>query len=279
MNRNNRVDAKASHPTPLREGRRALGDERSPVPLYHRIYVLLRERILSGEYRIGETLPTEAELIERYGVSRITARRALDELAYEGLVTRSRGRGTTISSRPVMTIGDAPIVAGIEGLMANLSIIGRQTTVTVFEFDFVPAPEPIAAELQISPGAVVHRAVRSRSLDGKPFSLSTTYVLEEIGRTFSREEMTSIPLIDLITRSGAKIGHVDQRLTATLADDLAAQRLMVHVASPLLKVHRLFYDVNDRCCYYVNLLYAPSRFEYRMTLTRGRDDRFRFEGP
>jgi GntR family transcriptional regulator len=278
MDRNNRLNAESSQTSPLREGRRALGEERSPVPLYHRIYVLLRERILSGEYRVGETLPTEAELMNRYAVSRITARRALDELAYEGLVTRSRGRGTTISSRPVMTIGDAPIVAGIEGLMANLSIIGRQTTVTVYEFEFVPAPEPIAAELQITPGAVVHRAVRTRSLDGKPFSLSTTYVLEEIGRTYSREEMTSIPLIDLITRSGTKIGHVDQRLTATLADDLSAQRLGLHVASPLLKVLRLFYDVEDRCCYYVNLLYAPSRFEYRMTLKRGHDDRFRVEG-
>jgi GntR family transcriptional regulator len=278
MTRNSRRNARSSRSLPSREGRSALGDERSPVPLYHRIYVLLRERILSGEYRVGETLPTEAELMERYAVSRITARRALDELAYEGLVTRSRGRGTMISSRAPITIGDEPIVAGIEGLMANLSIIGRQTAVTVFEFEFVPAPELVAAELKIAVGAVVHRAVRSRSLDGKPFSLSTTYVLEEIGRSFTREEMTNTPLIDLITRSGTRIGHVDQSLTATLADDLAAQRLMVHVASPLLKVHRLFYDVNDRRCYYVNLLYAPGRFEYRMTLRRGNDDRFSFDG-
>lgn len=258
--------------------RKSLGDPRSPVPLYHRIYVILRERILTGAYKVGETLPSESELMQRYSVSRITARRALDELAYEGLVTRSRGRGTQVSARPVMAIGAAPIIAGMEGLMANLSIVGRKTRVSVFEFDFVPASDAIAAELGVAPGVEVQRAVRGRSIDGKPFSLSTTYVLEEIGRTFSRDDMAAGPLIDLITRSGVKIGYVNQRLTATLADDVAAQRLDVHVASPLLKVQRTFHDTQDRACYYVELLYPPSRFEYRMTLTRGRDDRFSFRG-
>lgn len=258
------------------DGRRvALGEQRSPVPLYYRIYVLLREQIASGAFTPGAMLPSEAELMERHSVSRITARRALDELASEGLVTRARGRGTQVAPLPVRTLRDNPIVAGVEGLMANLSIIGRQTSVTVHEFDFVPAFERVASELGVASGETVHRAVRTRSLDGKPFSLSTTHVLEEIGRTFTQQEMAATPLIDLIMRTGRRIDHVNQRLTATLADDVAAQRLLVHVASPLLKVRRQFYDTDMRCCYLVDLLYPAGRFEYCMTLTRGNDDRFR----
>ncbi|GHC66270.1 GntR family transcriptional regulator [Limoniibacter endophyticus] len=255
--------------------RATLGDEKSPVPLYHRIYVLMRERIFNGTYRAGQLLPSEAELMERFGVSRITARRALDELSYEGLVDRERGRGTRVSQRPLVELGDAPIIAGMEGLMANLERIGKRSEVIVFEFDFVPAPDPVAVQMQIAPGALVQRAVRSRSVEGKPFSLSTTYVLEEIGRTFDREDLTSIPIIDLITRAGRTIDHVDQSLTATLADDIMAQRLGMHVASPLLKVRRTFYDTTNTPCYYVDLYYRPDRFEYRMTLTRGNDNRFR----
>jgi GntR family transcriptional regulator len=253
------------------------GADRSPIPLYHRIYMILRERILNGTYQVGETLPSETELMERFSVSRITARRALDELSDEGLVARSRGRGTQVSARAVPELGGAPIVAGIEGLMANLSIIGRQTTVRVFEFGYVEAPDLVATEMALTRREIVQRAVRVRSLDGGPFSLSTTYVLEAIGRTYTQEELATVALIDLITRAGTKIGNVSQSITATLADDVSAQRLGVQPACPLLKLRRVFYDTDNRAVYFVDLFYRPDRFEYRMTLSRGADNRFRLD--
>ena len=160
---------------------------RSPIPLYHRIYMILREGILNGTYQVGEILPSEAELMSRFTVSRITARRALDELSDEGVVARTRGRGTQVSPRAITNFGGAPIVAGIEGLMANLSIIGRQTNVQVFEFGYVEAPDLVSNEMGVAPREIVQRAVRVRSLDGEPFSLSTTYVLE-----FDRPDFRSV---------------------------------------------------------------------------------------
>ena len=62
-----------------------------PTPLYHQMFTLLRDRILSGEIPRGSRIPTEFDLAESFGVSRITAKRALDELAAEGLVERRRG--------------------------------------------------------------------------------------------------------------------------------------------------------------------------------------------
>ena len=250
----------------------ALGDPSSPVPLYHRIYILLREQIVSGAVLPGEKLPSETTLMQQYAVSRITVGRALTELADEGLVTRARGRGTVVSSHPASRIGDQPIIAGVDGLMANLAIVGRQTSVVIHAFDFVPATRLIAGELGIKCGTRVHRAVRGRSLHGKPFSLSTSHVLEDIALTFEQQDMVTTPLIDLVTRSGRHIDHVTQHLTATLAGDVDAQRLQVPVASPLLKIRRQFFDTSMRCCFLVELLYPPARFEYRMTLTRGSDD-------
>ncbi len=253
------------------------GAERSPIPLYHRIYVILRERIVNGTYRVGEMLPSEAELMARFKVSRITARRAMDELSDEGLVERTRGRGTAVSKDAALHVGGNPIVGDIDGLMANLSIVGRGTTVEILEFDYVRPPLSVAAELGLEAGELAQRAIRVRSLDKGPFSLSTTFVLERIGRTYTREDLAAISLIDLITRSGSSIGHVTQSITATLADDISAQRLAVQPGSPLLKLRRVFYDTERRALDHIEILYRPDRFEYRMTLARGVNNKFELE--
>ena len=253
------------------------GAERSPIPLYHRIYVILRERIVNGTYRVGEMLPSEAELMARFKVSRITARRAMDELSNEGLVERMRGRGTAVSKDAALHVGGNPIVGDIDGLMANLSIVGRGTTVEILEFDYVRPPLSVVAELGLEAGELAQRAIRVRSLDKRPFSLSTTFVLERIGRTYTREDLAVVSLIDLITRSGSSIGHVTQSITATLADDISAQRLAVQPGSPLLKLRRVLFDTQKRPLEHIEILYRPDRFEYRMTLARGVNDKFELE--
>src|SRR6188472_4523608 len=105
---------------PARNSTSRAVDPGLPIPLYHQIYVLLREQILSGVYADQALVPTEQALGERFGVSRITAKRALDELAAEGLVVRQRGRGTTVVGR----MPSRPLSANISGLLENLLMLG-----------------------------------------------------------------------------------------------------------------------------------------------------------
>src|SRR5687768_13951912 len=72
----------------------------SRSPLYHQIYIVLRDEILAGTHKVGDLLPSENELARVYGVSRITAKRALAELARARFVSRSRGIGTVVSYKP-----------------------------------------------------------------------------------------------------------------------------------------------------------------------------------
>ncbi len=269
---NARKSARRAPSTPTQ-----LGEDRSPIPLYHRLYVILRERIVNGTYRVGETLPTEAELTETYGLSRITAKRALDELAREGLAVRVRGRGTTVTRSGALRSGGGPIAAGIDGLLANLSLIGHGTSVEMKFFDYVPASPDVIDALDLPAGAVVQCAVRVRHLDGQPFSRSTSYVVESIGRTFTEEELTEHPLIELLARAGVELTRVQQTITATVADHESAAHLAVSVGAPLLKLRRVFFDADDRAVDYVEMLYRPDRFEYRMTLSRGANNRFHMD--
>jgi GntR family transcriptional regulator len=242
--------------------------DRSPMPLYHRLYVILRDRIASGTYAEGSVLPSEFELTAAFRVSRITAKRALDELATEGLVERVRGRGTTVTDRAASLLGARPITASIDGLLENLNAIGRETSVEVIEFGYVPAPDFVRARLELEPNARAQRAVRVRSLDGDPLSQSTTYVPERIGRAYGAKDLASTPIIDLIERAGVVVGTAEQSISATLADSLVASRLKVGVGAPLLLMKRCVKDTSGRPAQYIEILYRPDRFEYRMSLTR-----------
>jgi GntR family transcriptional regulator len=246
----------------------ALLAEKSPVPLYHRLYVIMRDRIASGAHPVGSVLPSEAEITNAFSVSRITAKRALDELAVEGLVERVRGRGTTVTRRAAALLSAKPITASIDGLRENLTAIGRDTSVEVIEFGYGRPPDDVTLQLELAPHALAQRAVRVRSLDGEPLSQSTTYVPERIGRSYTAKELATTPLIDLLEGTGIVVGAAEQSISATLADALTASRLKVSAGAPLLQVKRCVKAVDGRPVQYIEILYRPDRFQYRMSLTR-----------
>ncbi len=252
-------------------------DGRSPLPLYHRLYVLLRERIVNGTYRIGQILPTETELMQTFGVSRITVQRALNDLAEEGLVQRSRGRGTTVTPNAKALRLDTPIAASIDRLFANLTAIGEGTTVEVKQLEYIPANDYIAKQLGIEAGVIVQHAARVRHLQDQPFSYSQSFLLESVGRQFDAESLVKKPMIDLILDSGITLARVQQAISCTLADDVSAGMLNVEIGSPLLKLRRIFLDETERAVNYAEILYSPDRFEYRMTWTRGANDQLELE--
>lgn len=243
-------------------------DGRLPTPLYHQVYLVLRDKILSTDYEVDTILPSEQETARRFGVSRITARRALDELATSGLVIRQRGRGTRVTYRPP----SPPVRAGVEGLLENLLAMGLKTEVSVLEYDYVDASEGTARALQCEIGQRVQRAVRVRHLEGKPFSHLTTFVPEEIGRSYSREDLASKPLLTLLERCGVVVSGAEQTISATLADTNVAPILGVEVGSPLLKIDRIVCDQEDSPVEYITGLYRPDLYNYRMTLSRVQND-------
>jgi GntR family transcriptional regulator len=235
-----------------------------PTPLYHQIYVLLREQILSGVYADRALVPTEQALGERFGVSRITAKRALDELAAEGLVVRQRGRGTTVVGR----LPSRPLTANISGLLENLLMLGLKTSVAIVEFAYVAAPEAVRKALDLRDGAEVQRAVRVRSHDGAPLSYTVSFVPAAIGRAYDKRDLMTNPLLALLERAGILIGSADQTIGAALADTVVAPLLGVRVGSPLLSITRTVFDQNGRPVEHINILYRPDRYQYRMKLTR-----------
>ena len=236
------------------------------VALYHRVYTILRERLLSGQYPVGQPLPGEIELAAVFEVSRVTMRRALDELKREGLIERSRGRG----SFPRVPAPAAPVAGTVSGLLDNIIAMGLKTHVRIVSLDLIEAPPDVAAEMGLAAGERVQRAVRVRSLDGAPLALMTTFVPESVA-VFTRRQLSEMPMLKLLEASGVNVAHADQTLTAQLADTVVAPLLDLNYGAALLAVHRLVRDERGRAVQLLRGLYRPDRYEYRMSLDRTGD--------
>lgn len=239
-------------------------DPSSPVPLYQQLVVQLQSRMASGEFVPGSVLPGEFELSRDYGVSRITAKRALDELADAGLVKRERGRGTQV----LAPTGPASVRTSIDGWLENISQMERATQVRLLACDTQSASPDIASALELEEGAEVQRSVRVRTLDGNPMSYLVCFVPGPIGRTFLPEDLASTAMLTLLERAGHKVASARQTVSATLATPETAQALGIHAGAPLLEVRRITCSADDRVVQYIRALYRPELYHIEMSMTR-----------
>lgn len=230
------------------------------APLYHRIYVELRRSLVEGGLDPAERLPSEPDLAARYGVSRVTVRRTLDELEAEGLIRRVRGVGTFPTRR-----ADAAAKTNISGLLENLITYEQSTTARHLAWECAEPPPEVARAF--GPGTAL-RIVRVRSYQGQPISLTTIHVPAAHADLLDPGEGADEPVVRALDRRGVTAERAEQAITAVPASALAAETLGVAPGSPLICMRRLMSDRDGAPVLHQESLYAPDRFEYRMTLSR-----------
>ncbi|MEM1313138.1 MAG: GntR family transcriptional regulator [Pseudomonadota bacterium] len=234
-------------------------------PLFHQIATTLRDRIVSGELGAGARLPSEADICETWGVSRITAKRALDLLAEDGLVERARGRGTTVTRR-----APAPSAAArLDGWLDNLWSLADVTTVDVLDFGYGPLPAHVARELELPPSAEAQHARRLRRLEGLPLFHLESWVPADVGRAFDAEALRTRPMLRLMQDAGVRIGSARQTVTATAAPPEVSAALGLTPGAPLLDMRRRVYDRDGRAVQFIRALHRPDLYSYDMELTAG----------
>ncbi len=153
-------------------------------------------------------------------MSRVTVRRALGELARERLIERRRSTGTRVIYRPATGADDG----GYFRRARQYSRHGAAHRGQVDRFRLCAGGGRSGGCAWASaPDQVLQRSVRVRAVDGVPFSYLTTHVPERIAVTFSKQELASRPLLELLERAGVKVEHARQRISAGLATpDVAA---------------------------------------------------------
>lgn len=240
----------------------------SPLPrtpgtsLHRQLFVVLRDEIVRGVYSASGLLPKEESLCERFGVSRITVRRALADLAAQGLVERRHGRGTFVLQDRLPLVRARPSLSLIDSLRQTAS----ETQVQVLRVERVEAPSDVAALLQLAPGEKAVHALRLRSMNGTPVMLSDAWVPEQLGKQVTATSLRKQALYEILMAQGVKFGRVIQEITAELSDPVRAKLMQTEVGAPLLKIVRVLHDPAARPVQYITVTMTPERSRILMDI-------------
>ena len=234
----------------------------SPTPLYHQLYTMLRDCIIGGVLPDGARMPSEKELAATFSVSRITARRALHDLARGGLVARQRGRGTFVNYK----YRPEPVNAPLIGVLESLEHMGRETRIKVLSLRFNKPPAFISEEFAVDAEHPLCHIIRVRSNKSMPFAYYESWSTG-LNKSVTRQALEKTPRLELLRKAGVKIARVEQTLSAEAAGPAAADALGIMPGKPLLKLIRRAFDKKGRQVDYIDGVYNPERFQYQMTLT------------
>jgi len=235
-----------------------------PTPLYFQLYKLLKGGILDGTFINGSQLPTEGQLSEEFGISRITSKRALNELAREGLVERQRGRGTHVTHESTIV----PIHAPMVGTLQEIESIGHSSTAITLRCRMAHPPRKISRLLGLDDDDKVLHLCRVRQHDGSRFGYYTSWT-RLMGLPTDPEVFAHTPRMTYFRSQGLQVSFIKQSLTACAANAEAAQALHVERGGALLSLTRLAFQdhhCQDHPVDYLRVLYHPERFEYRIDM-------------
>ncbi|MEL7448113.1 MAG: GntR family transcriptional regulator [Pseudomonadota bacterium] len=234
--------------------------DRARVPLYHQLYSLLKAAIVDGRIGFQERMPTEQQIVDMFDVSRITAKRAMDELAADNLVQRRRGKGTHVVYRYEPDALRAPLVATLESYR---ELAKRSTPSLVSSGQAVP-PRAVGELLGMAPEESALKVVRiMKNADGLPYSCYTSWTPgSPSGMTRRRLEKKS--RLELLEEAGIDLHRVRQILGAETASITVAEWLNVQPGAALLSLERHTFDRQDNCVDVVFGLYNPALFKYSL---------------
>jgi GntR family transcriptional regulator len=208
---------------------------------YRSIASDLRDRILRGDFTASTRLPTEEKLASRYGVSRITMRRALSILAEERLVVRRQGSGTFIGPRRTRRI---PLMIDYTGSMRTHAPSLERSVIT---WKWTEAGESVAERLGIQRTDMVLAAERIDTLKGVPVAWDQASIVRSYGEGLTEKHLARIDFVEVWEKvAGFRIESCSQVIEAELASPRTCARLGLKARQPVLKATEVFLAYRKR---------------------------------
>jgi GntR family transcriptional regulator len=232
--------------------------------LYARIEETIATEIAQGEYRPGDQLPTEDELLQRFQVSRITVRRAIQNLVSRGLLEIRRGLGTFVLSPRI----EAELTK-LKGFVEDMQSVGRRATARVVSQGVIAASARVAERLQLAKGTKVMQIKRVRLADDTPISFDETYLPLLLGKQIVRNDLRLHPIFTLLEEEyGVPLVEADYELEAVIATKAVADALQVKVGSPIFQIERTSLTIGNQPVDYEVLSYRGDIVRFVTKLLR-----------
>jgi GntR family transcriptional regulator len=235
-----------------------------PLPRYYQLREIIRERIVSGDWAPGSLIPSERELCERYGISRMTARQSITDLVNEGLLYREQGKGTYVG-RPKI----AQQLLRLTGFTEDMKSRDQRPGAKVLTAEMWPADDETAERLRIRAGQPVYRLQRLRLADSEPLALETSCISFIGCERLLGNDLARDSLYDLLeTVYDVPPLEAEQELEAGIAVEEEAWHLEVVFGSPVLRTRRITTTRRNQPIEYATSVYRGDKYRFFTRMVR-----------
>ncbi len=232
-------------------------NKNSSVPLYQQIQNIILSKIENGEIGLEEQIPSEEKLSEQYDVSRMTVRKALSRLEYEGVLYRIPGKGTFVQKRFNQELSVSLII----GFKRKMELLGREVVTKIVSVNIVKPSLYLKNSLNLNLGEKIYEIKRLRYIEDEPLVLQTGYMPCKLFPNLAKFNMEG-SLTDIIEKNyGIKINNYQARIRPAFSDQTIREFLKISEHIPLLKVDGISYS-NHKAIRLTNSIYRGDRFDF-----------------
>jgi GntR family transcriptional regulator len=241
----------------------------SAVPIYSQVERIVMDMIDSGRLSPGQRAPSERQIAETLGISRMTARAAMSSLVADGYLYSVPGKGTFVAN-PKMRQDLLELTSFTEDMRKR----GLKPGARLLELGVTNgAPEKIYGALGLSGADGLLRIHRLRTADEEPMCLETSYLPKDYATWLFEEDLESGSLYRLLESHGVELVRAEEHLEATLVRETESELLTVPVGYPALLIERTTYTEEDKAIEFVKALYRGDRYRFSAMLFKRRPRR------
>lgn len=240
----------------------------SSVPIYHQLKSQILDAISEGTLSVGDLLPSERELVERLNVSRMTIRRALNDLVVSGQLVTRPGKGTYVQPAKL-----EQHLVRLAGFTAEMRSSGHRVSSKVLRAEVVPAEGKLVERMQVQPEEPVIVLERLRYVDDVPIGWHRSHLPERLCPNLLRFDWERSSLYQILRREyHIPLKHAQQSLEATLSNWEEQRLFGIPDGSPILLGERTTYTDNDVIIEYSKASYRGDRYRYELQLIGDQPD-------
>lgn len=222
----------------------------------------LIKKIKIQAYRENERLPSERELCDIYGLSRITVRQALQELEREGFIYKLHGKGTFVAQKTYNQH-----LVKLYSFTEEMKRIGKNPTTNVLSFKEIVADDRLASIMNLAPLAEVYQIVRLRLADEEPLMYETSYLPKKVFPDLTKSHLGQKPMYDIFYETyQVNVTKAVERFSATTVREEEAVYLQMLPEQPAMQIKRYAYHDESLIEYTISVA-RGDKFDYTVELT------------
>ena len=241
-------------------------DRESKLPLYEKIVINLRELIQSGMLKPGEAIPPELSLVEYYGVSRLTIRKAIDELERSKLLIRRQGIGTFVNDPVITSIAPSKL-----SFTDQVLSVGQKPSSKLISREIVEASQKIAQKLHLNENEPVVCIIRLRLADGVPILLETASYSQRLFPSLEFiEDFKDLSIYEFLSKEhGKKVTLIEQTLSPVLLSEEEAGYLSAAPGSASIHSESVAFSSDGQPIEYSFSVANGENCEFYFTFNKG----------